>query len=228
MSEQIRRMFAGIAPRYDLNNRVLTFGFDQQWRRLAVRRSAIALGQSVLDCAAGTGDLALAFKRTVGERGQVVALDFCPDMLELLRRKVRRAGMQIETVTADMLALPFADNSFDCASCAFGIRNVDDPILALREMARVVRPGGSVIILETGQPRGPLAPFARLYSRVLLPRIGGWLSGAPEAYAYLQRSSAGFPSGSAFVELLEEAHPFSRIESWPLVSGVAWLYRALV
>jgi demethylmenaquinone methyltransferase/2-methoxy-6-polyprenyl-1,4-benzoquinol methylase len=126
-----------------------------------------------------------------------------------------------------MLALPYPAASFDCAACSFGIRNVDDPVRGLAEMARVVRPGGSVVILETGQPVNPLlrALYAA-YNRLYMPGIGTLLTGKAAAFSYLQRTSSAFPSGAAFVERLQRAHPFSSIATWPLLGGVAWLYVA--
>jgi demethylmenaquinone methyltransferase/2-methoxy-6-polyprenyl-1,4-benzoquinol methylase len=219
-------MFAGIAPRYDLGNRVLSLGLDQAWRRLAVRRSGVGQGMAVLDCAAGTGDLSLAFKQVLGATGRVAALDFCSPMLELLESKARQRGLEIETVLADMQDLPFAAGSFDCVSCAFGIRNVDAPERALREMARVLRPGGRIVILETGQPDSWLAPLYRGYTQTILPWLGGMLSGNRAACSYLQRSSSLFPFGAAFVTLLRSASPCAEIQAWPLSGGVVWLYVA--
>ena len=143
MSEQVREMFSSIAPRYDVTNVVLSLGVDRHWRAVAVRESGAAPGVRVLDCATGTGDLALALRRAVEPGGAVVAMDFCAAMLEPARQKAHRAGLDdIRFEVADALALPYPAQAFDVATIAFGIRNVDDPVLCLREMARVVRPGG--------------------------------------------------------------------------------------
>lgn len=218
-------MFASIAKNYDRANQVLSFGLHHHWRRAAVRRSRAQEGDRVLDCATGTGDLALAFRRVVGPRGAVVGTDFCEEMLELAPAKAERAGLPVRFEVADVLALPYADASFDVASIAFGIRNVDDPERGIREMARVVRPGGRVVILEFGQPGGALfGPLYRFYSRQVLPRVGGWLSGKRDAYEYLDRTSSRFPAGEAFAALMRETRAFSSVESHGLTGGVAHVY----
>src|SRR5437660_3609955 len=148
MSAEVRQMFASIAARYDVANEVLSLGVHKGWRRAAVRISEAAAGQRVLDCATGTGDLALEFKRAVGPAGEVIGTDFCAEMLRSAPDKAAKAGLEVRFAVADALSLPYADARFDIASIAFGIRNVDDPVACLREMARVVKPGGSVIVLE--------------------------------------------------------------------------------
>ena len=148
----VETMFDRIAPVYDAMNRVMTAGLDQRWRAETVRET-VRPGDRVLDCATGTGDLALAFKRTVGPSGEVVGTDFCAEMLARAPAKARRAGLDVRFEVADALALPFADASFDVASIGFGIRNVDDPVRCLREMARVVRPRGRVVV-EAGASDG--------------------------------------------------------------------------
>lgn len=219
-------MFAGLAPRYDLGNAFLALGQIPRWHAAAVRRSGATPGQRVLDCATGTGDLAMALARAVGPTGHVTALDFCAEMLEQLPAKAQRAGLtNITTVQADMLALPFPDASFDCASCSFGIRNVDDPVRGIAEMARVVRPGGRVVVLETGLPVNPLwRALYRVYHGLYMPGIGRLVSGNAAAFSYLRRTSSEFPCGAAFTALLRQAQPFASIEQWPLLGGVAWLY----
>ena len=208
MSEQVREMFASIARRYDAANEVLSLGVHRGWRRAAVRLSGVVHGDRVLDCATGTGDLALAFKRAVGLTGEVVGTDFCAEMLASAPAKARRAGLEVRFEVADALALPYADRSFDVASIAFGIRNVDDPVRCLREMARVVRPSGRVVVLEFGQPRGPFGALFRVYSRQVMPAIGGLLTGNRSAYEYLPRTAAAFPAGDRFLALMEEAGSF--------------------
>jgi demethylmenaquinone methyltransferase/2-methoxy-6-polyprenyl-1,4-benzoquinol methylase len=127
---------------------------------------------------------------------------------------------------ADALALPFRSASFDVASIAFGIRNVDDPVRCLREMARVVRPGGRVVVLEFGQPRGPFGALFRAYSRHAMPAIGGLLTGNRAAYEYLPRTAASFPAGEKFLALMDEAGAFSERAAWPLTFGTAFVYVA--
>jgi demethylmenaquinone methyltransferase / 2-methoxy-6-polyprenyl-1,4-benzoquinol methylase len=224
VSEQVREMFASIARRYDAANEVLSLGVHRSWRRAAVQLSKARLGQRVLDCATGTGDLALAFKRAVGPDGEVVGTDFCAEMLASAAPKARRAGLDVRFQVADALALPFADDSFDIASIAFGIRNVDDPVLCLREMARVVRPGGRVVVLEFGQPHGPFGALFRVYSRRVMPAVGALLTGNRDAYEYLPRTAAAFPAGERFLALMDEASPFAKRSATPLLAGTAYVY----
>jgi demethylmenaquinone methyltransferase/2-methoxy-6-polyprenyl-1,4-benzoquinol methylase len=227
MSAEVRDMFASIARRYDTANEVLSLGIHRGWRRAAVRISEAVAGQRVVDCATGTGDLALEFQRAVGPAGEVIGTDFCAEMLRAAPRKAARAGLPVRFAIADALALPFAAGRFDVASIAFGIRNVDDPIACLREMARVVRPGGCVIVLEFGQPRGPFGALFRAYSRGVMPLLGGVLTGNRAAYEYLPRTAAAFPAGARFLALMREASVFSAVQAHPLTFGTAFVYRGL-
>jgi demethylmenaquinone methyltransferase/2-methoxy-6-polyprenyl-1,4-benzoquinol methylase len=225
MSSQVRAMFASIATRYDKGNQVLSLGLHHGWRRATVRASGAVPGAKVLDCATGTGDLAFAFQRAVGRQGRVLGTDFCAEMLEIARAKAEDEGLPTEFEEADTLHLPYADGAFDVASTAFGIRNVDDPALGVSEMARVVRPGGSVAILEFGQPGGALfGPLYRFYSAHVIPRIGGWLTGKRSAYEYFHRTSSEFPSGPAFVALMENTERFSSVRARSLMGGIAHVY----
>jgi demethylmenaquinone methyltransferase / 2-methoxy-6-polyprenyl-1,4-benzoquinol methylase len=184
----------------------------------------VTAGERVLDCATGTGDLALAFKRAVGPAGEVVGTDFCAEMLASAPEKARRAGLQVRFEVADALALPYADGSFDVASIGFGIRNVDDPVRCLREMARVVRPGGRVVVLEFGQPHGAFGALFRVYSRSVMPAVGGLLTGNRAAYEYLPRTAAAFPSGNRFLTLMDDARCFTRRTATALWAGTAYVY----
>ena len=225
MSATVRTMFASIAKRYDRANQVLSFGLHHRWRRVAVAKSGVREGDRVLDCATGTGDLALEFRRAVGAGGEVIGTDFCEEMLAFAPEKAERAGLPVRFEVADVLALPYAGDSFDVASIAFGIRNVDDPARGVRELARVVRPGGRVVVLEFGQPGGALfGPLYRLYSHRILPRLGGWLTGDRTAYEYLDRTSSQFPAGEAFAALMRETRAFSDVRLHTLTGGVAFVY----
>jgi demethylmenaquinone methyltransferase/2-methoxy-6-polyprenyl-1,4-benzoquinol methylase len=224
MSAQVREMFASIAQRYDAANEVLSLGVHRGWRREAVRLSGAREGDRVLDCATGTGDLALSFKRAVGASGLVVGTDFCAEMLASAPGKARKAGLEVRFEVADALALPFANASFDIASIGFGIRNVDDPVACLREMARVVRPGGRVVVLEFGQPRGAFGALFRLYSRSVMPAIGGVLTGNRAAYEYLPRTAAAFPAGDRFLAMMDASHAFATRSAHPLLAGTAYVY----
>jgi demethylmenaquinone methyltransferase/2-methoxy-6-polyprenyl-1,4-benzoquinol methylase len=217
-------MFASIARRYDAANAVLSLGAHRSWRAAAVRLSGVARGQRVLDCATGTGDLALAFKRAVGPQGEVVGTDFCAEMLQSAPAKAKGAGLEVRFEVADALALPFDAGSFDVASIGFGIRNVDDPVRCLREMARVVRPGGRVVVLEFGQPEGAFGVLFRAYSKSVMPAVGGLLTGNRAAYEYLPRTAAAFPAGEKFLALMDEAGSFGARSATSLWAGTTYVY----
>jgi len=189
-------MFDRIAPVYDLMNRVMTAGLDQRWRRLAARE-AVWPGDRVLDACCGTGDLAVEAER---RGGRVVGLDFSPRMLERARLK----SGTIEWVQGDALDLPFADDEFDAATVGFGVRNLEDLGGGLRELARVLRPGGKVAVLEITRPRGILRPFFRLWFDVLVPFAGNVLPGG-KAYTYLPASVRRFPAAEDLSRLMEQA-----------------------
>jgi len=224
MSTEVREMFSSIATKYDVTNEVLSFGIHRLWRRKAVRLSGAKDGNRILDCASGTGDLALTFKRKVGASGRVVGTDFCPEMLETAPAKAEKAGLQVEFQVADAMDLPFAADSFDVASISFGIRNVDDPVKCLKEMARVVRPGGRVVVLEFGQPTGMFGALFRFYSKTVMPAVGGLLTGNRAAYQYLPRTSAAFPAGDRFLDLMDQAGAYAERSAHPLTFGTAYVY----
>src|SRR4051794_10698279 len=190
-------MFDRIAPVYDAMNRVMTVGLDVRWRRTAAL-AAVRPGDRVLDAACGTGDLAVAALRAGA--ASVTGLDFSPRMLERARRK----EPAIEWLEGDLLALPFADASFDAATIGFGIRNVSDLELGLRELRRVLRPGGRLAILEITRPRGPLRPFFGLWFDRLVPLLGRVLPGGG-AYTYLPASVARFPEAEELARLMRDA-----------------------
>jgi demethylmenaquinone methyltransferase/2-methoxy-6-polyprenyl-1,4-benzoquinol methylase len=222
-ARRIREMFRSISGRYDRANTVLSAGVHHLWRRRAVRWSGAKPGDAVLDCATGTGDLAVAFSKRVSPRGRVVGTDFVPEMIELAKRK----APSIEFEVADVMALPYTDATFDIASIAFGIRNVEEPRRGIAELARVVKPGGRVIVLEFGTPHNrPFRGVYNWYRRAILPRLGGLVTGEREAYNYLDQSTARFPYGLDFVAMMQAAATFSSVEYVPLTGGIAYLYRA--
>jgi demethylmenaquinone methyltransferase / 2-methoxy-6-polyprenyl-1,4-benzoquinol methylase len=195
--EGVRTMFDRIAPVYDAMNRVMTMGLDLRWRRLTAE-SVVFRGDRVLDGACGTGDLALADLRAGA--GRVTGLDFSENMLARARRK----STAVDWVQGDLLALPFADGTFDAATVGFGVRNVADLPLALRELRRVLRPGGRLGILEITQPRGVLRPFFSLWFDRIVPLLGRALPGG-EAYSYLPASVKRFPDAESLAALLRES-----------------------
>ena len=199
--DSVRTMFDRIAPVYDVMNRVMTAGLDVRWRRLAAE-SAVRKGDRVLDAACGTGDLALAGLKAGA--GRVTGLDFSEQMLERARRKAPPRTDVLEWVQGDLLALPFADETFDAATVGFGVRNVADLELGLRELRRVVRPGGRLAILEITQPRGALKPFYSLWFDRVVPQLGKVLPGG-DAYSYLPASVKRFPTAERLADLLRVA-----------------------
>ncbi len=219
-------MFDRIAPRYDFVNRVLSLGLDQSWRRRAVRALQLGDKPRVLDVATGTGDLAIAIARAC-PGAHVIGLDPSPRMLAVARAKLARRGVgeRVTLVEGDAQELPFKSCELDAATIAFGIRNVPDRARALRELARVVRPGGRIAVLELGEPRaGIMAGLARWHTRVVVPRIGALLSGARE-YRYLQTSVAAFPPAGEFADIMRGAG-LDVVEIAPLTFGACTLFVA--
>jgi demethylmenaquinone methyltransferase / 2-methoxy-6-polyprenyl-1,4-benzoquinol methylase len=194
--DAVRRMFDRIAPVYDAMNRTMTAGLDRRWRRITAE-AVVQPGDKVLDACCGTGDLAVAAARA---GGLVTGLDFSARMLERARRK----APELEWVSGDLLSLPFADGSFDAATVGFGVRNVDDLELALRELCRVLRDGGRLGILEITRPRGVLAPFYRFWFDVVVPLLGKLLPGG-SAYTYLPASVRRFPAPEELAGLIAAA-----------------------
>lgn len=231
MSKEVSQMFASIAQRYDLANDVLSGGMHRTWRRTLLRYSDIQPGDRVLDLCTGTGDVAFCLQSRVGKLGSVIGVDFVHEMLTLADEKQRRrmkgsptALPPIRFVHGDAMHIPFPDATFDAATVSFGIRNVDDPFECLREMKRVVRPHGRVIVLEFGQPLVPGFKQAyEFYSRRVMPHIGGLLTGNRAAYEYLPRTSSQFPCGSRFTALMERAG-MRVLHTKPLFCGIAYLY----
>jgi len=231
--ERVKRMFGAIAKRYDLNNRVHSFGRDQKWRREAVKESAVRPGEVVLDAACGTGDLTRLFAQTRAQR--VVGLDFTPEMLaianERLSRDKRRqvlAASRIEYVEGDAQDLPFDDATFNVVSIAFGVRNVSAPDKALREFCRVLKPTGRLVVLEFSEPRSPLLKkLNHIYCSRIMPVTATWLSGdTTGAYRYLPRSVEKFRDRLAMVQAIRDAG-FSAVTQRPLTFGVCVCYRGV-
>jgi demethylmenaquinone methyltransferase / 2-methoxy-6-polyprenyl-1,4-benzoquinol methylase len=219
-------MFDKIAPRYDLLNRLMSFGVDQRWRNKTVDALELKPGGRVLDLATGTADLALKVLRRHPQTS-VVGVDPSVGMLEIGRQKVAALALtaKCELQVGDAQELPFPDRSFDGVCMAFGIRNVPDRSRALREMARVTRPDGRIAILELSEPKGGiLGPLARFQIRTVVPWVGSLLSGGQE-YRYLQQSIAAFPRPEVFADVMREAG-LEVLQVQPLTFGVCCLYVA--
>lgn len=224
---KVQNIFATIAPRYDLANDVISFGRAHAWRSKTVRISGAKAGDRVLDVATGTGDLAIAFKKAVGT-GEVIGVDFCAEMLVPAPAKAIKNNVVVTFQQGDATDLKFADQSFDVVSIAYGLRNVADTAKAVREMARVLKPEGRLVILETGRSEWPVFSTAvDFYTSKVMPFFGGVLSGNKDAYMYLDRSSRDFPYGDKLVELLKREGNFKSVTAYPLVGGVSYIYDCL-
>ncbi len=224
---RVREMFSQIAARYDLLNRVLSFGIDQGWRRRTVKLVPPEGDGPILDVCTGTGDLALAYWRASRGKRPVVGTDFCQPMLEIARRKCCRTGAmgQVTLLEADTTQLPFADDTFQIVGVAFGLRNLSDPDAGLREMTRVCRLAGRVAVLEFTMPTAwPLGKLYGWYFHRLLPQIGQRLArNTRAAYNYLPESVGRFPQAGALAERMQAAG-LSEVWWRPLTFGIATLY----
>ncbi|MCO6430447.1 MAG: bifunctional demethylmenaquinone methyltransferase/2-methoxy-6-polyprenyl-1,4-benzoquinol methylase UbiE [Deltaproteobacteria bacterium] len=220
-ADSVREMFSSIAGRYDLANSVLSMGIHHSWRRKLISVVPADPSLSALDLCTGTGDLLpLLMERF----GKVTGADFCLPMLEIARQKPSCKGASI--VQADALNLPFADGSFDIVTVAFGVRNFADLDRGLAEIWRVLKPGGSMLILEFGQPKNRLFGWLyNCYCRYLMPLIGGALTGNRAAYQYLPETAKNFPCRQEFIAILER-HGFQQCSFQSLTGGIAYCYQA--
>ena len=229
--DRIAGMFDAIAPRYDLLNHVLSAGIDRRWRALAIRSLNLTGRETVLDVCTGTADVALQARRggpASPPAARVIGVDFAGAMLTFGWRKVREAGedRRITLVRGDATSLPVRDGSVDAVTVAFGIRNVERPERACAEMARALRAGGRLAILEFGVPRLPgISTLYLWYFKYLLPRVGRLVSGHTAAYSYLPASVGTFPPPAAFMTILEQAG-FASVRADSLTLGIVYLYTA--
>ncbi|MEP7212109.1 MAG: bifunctional demethylmenaquinone methyltransferase/2-methoxy-6-polyprenyl-1,4-benzoquinol methylase UbiE [Acidobacteriota bacterium] len=221
----VRDMFSGIASRYDLLNHVLSINIDKRWRRLVRKQLAGVLDRSdatILDVACGTGDLSIELKR--GAKARVIGSDFCRPMLSLAGRKSNELGLKIPYVEGDALNLPFVDAHFDALTIAFGLRNLASFADGLKELHRVLKPGGKLVILEFSSPVIPgFRGLFRFYFTHVLPRIGGMVSGSRGAYEYLPDSVSKFPDQKALAKMMSETG-FDSVAYTNLTGGIAAIH----
>ena len=223
---QVTQMFDTISKNYDGLNRVISLGIDVKWRNKVVEIVAGTNPEKILDIATGTGDLAMNLNRTGAK--QIIGLDISPGMLAVGKEKVteKKLDQTIEMVLGDSENLPFEDNTFDAITVAFGVRNFENLEKGLTEINRVLKPGGTFVVLETSVPtKFPFKQGYQLYSRYILPTIGKLFSKDKVAYKYLSESAAVFPFGEAFNNILKKTG-FIRVENKPQTLGVATIYVA--
>lgn len=224
--EQVTKMFDNISKEYDSLNRVISFGIDIKWRNKVVDIIGKTNPKTVLDIATGTGDLAINLTKTSADK--IIGLDISDGMLEVGRQKIAKSKLQnrIEMVLADSEKIPFEDNTFDAITVAFGVRNFEHLEKGLSEILRVLKPGGTFVVLETSVPtKSPYKQGYQFYSTKILPTIGSVFSKDKSAYKYLSDSAAAFPYGEAFNNILNKIG-FIDIECKPQTFGVASIYVA--
>jgi demethylmenaquinone methyltransferase/2-methoxy-6-polyprenyl-1,4-benzoquinol methylase len=223
-SRHVAEVFHSVAGRYDLMNDLMSAGLHRLWKRFTIEASGVRPGDRVLDIAGGTGDLALAFRRRMGESGEVWLTDINRSMLEVGRDRLLDAGLRLPTAQCDAEKLPFPANHFDCVTVAFGLRNMTHKETALAEMLRVLRPGGRLLVLEFSRVWKPLAPLYDAYSFKVLPALGKLVAQDADSYRYLAESIRVHPSQEELKRMMEEAG-FRRVEYFNLAAGVVALHK---
>jgi len=225
-ARRVAQVFHSVARRYDLMNDLMSLGIHRLWKRFTVELAAVRPGQRVLDLAGGTGDLARAFARRVGRQGRVVLSDINASMLEVGRERLTDEGVvgNLDYVQANAERLPFRSNVFHAVTIGFGLRNVTHKIDALREMHRVLRPGGQALVLEFSQPNRWIAPAYDLYSFEILPRLGRWVARDESSYRYLAESIRMHPDQETLKAMMEEVG-FARCTYFNLTGGVVAVHR---
>jgi len=225
----VSNVFSSVAPKYDLMNDLMSFGIHRFWKKFTLEQSATRPGHKVLDIAGGTGDLAAKFSKRVGSKGQVVLADINGAMLSLGRDRLIDLGIvgNVDYAQANAEYLPFSDDTFDCVSIAFGLRNVTDKALALGSMYRVVKPGGRLLVLEFSKPVLPLLnKLYDQYSFTALPLMGKWIANDEDSYRYLAESIRMHPDQKTLKKMIEEAG-FDRVDYYNLTGGIVALHKAI-
>lgn len=225
--DRVADVFHSVASKYDVMNDVMSFGVHRLWKQFTLQHSGVRPGQTVLDIAGGTGDIAAAMARRVGSRGLVVLSDINASMLEVGRDKLTNKGVvgNLEVAQADAEALPFDDDSFDCITIGFGLRNVTDKDRALASMYRVLKPGGRLLVLEFSKPTVPA--FSALYDQYsfnVLPRMGKLIAGDADSYRYLAESIRMHPDQETLAAMMRGAG-FERVDYHNLTAGVVALHK---
>lgn len=226
-AQRVRSVFASVASRYDVMNDVMSFGVHRLWKQFTLSLTGLRPGQRALDVAGGTGDLALGMLRQVGKQGSVVLSDINPNMLERGRDRLldKGAAGNVECLVADAERLPFDDNSFDCVTIGFGLRNVTDKAAALDSMLRVLKPGGQLLILEFSRPVAPgLKPLYDAYSFKVLPLLGRFIAGDEASYRYLAESIRMHPDQETLLDMLRTAG-YAQVRYHNLSGGIVALHR---
>ena len=225
-ASRVGAVFDGVANRYDLMNDLMSLGLHRYWKRFAISVARPHGGERALDVASGSGDLALALARAVGPRGEVWASDVNRRMLERGRDRLLDAGFALPAVQCDAERLPFASAYFDCVTVGFGLRNMTHKERALAEMARVLRPGGRLVVLEFSRVWAPLQPAYDLYSFRVLPWLGARIAGNADAYRYLAESIRVHPDQATLARMMEQAGLRS-VEVFNLSAGVVAVHRGI-
>ena len=222
--EDVVNYFSAIAQRYDLVNHVLSFNCDRRWRKRLVRLSGIRSGQSLIDLCTGTGDILMAMHRYC-PGCKLTGLDLTEPMLELARTKLDRLGADVTLLPGDAVQVPVDDGAFDIVTMGFGLRNLEDPLRGLQEIARILKPGGKALILEFAPaPKGWFGAMYHFYLRFIIPMLGGLITGSKQAYRHLSTSIQGFFEPDHFVQSMGTVG-FDRVEAMPLSGGIAYIYQ---
>jgi demethylmenaquinone methyltransferase/2-methoxy-6-polyprenyl-1,4-benzoquinol methylase len=225
-AKRVGGVFDSVARRYDVMNDLMSLGLHRLWKRFAIEQSGVRPGERVLDVAGGTGDLAREFAKRVGDSGTVVLTDINGAMLGLGRDRLLDEGLVVPAAQCDAERLPFAADTFDCVTVAFGLRNMTHKDLALAEMRRVLRPGGRLVVLEFSRVWKPLAPFYDAYSFQILPRLGRAVAGDADSYRYLAESIRMHPDQETLKSMMYGAG-FDKVDYYNLAAGIVALHRGV-